>query len=106
MQAEVTSGSAAINERLIRARELSLRIKQLAFKAGFEKVGIVPATPLDKPRERLLAWLERGYEGQMRWMARDPEKRTDPVKLFPSARSVIVVAMNYYTQTQHIDDPA
>ena len=42
----------------------------------------------------------------MRWMARDPEMRTDPRKLFPAARSVVVVAKNYYTPTRHTDDPA
>ncbi len=106
MQAEVTTVSAAVDDALIRAREFSLRIKQLAFEQGLDKVGIVPATPLDEPRERLMNWLKRGYEGQMRWMARDPDMRTDPVKLFPPARSVIVVAMNYYTQAQHTDSPA
>ena len=39
-------------------------------------------------------------------MARDPEMRTDPRKLFPAARSVIVVAKNYYTPAEHRDDPA
>jgi len=40
----------------------------------------------------------------MAWMARDPEARTDPRKLFPAARSVIVVAKNYYTPSTHSDD--
>ena len=39
-------------------------------------------------------------------MARDPEMRTDPRKLFPPARSVVVVAKNYYTPAQHQNDPA
>lgn len=88
-----------------RIRELSRRIKQQALTLGFEKVGIVPATRLDEPHDRLLTWLERGYQGQMRWMSRDPEMRTNPVKLFPAARSVIVVAMNYYTDAQHSGNP-
>jgi epoxyqueuosine reductase len=39
-------------------------------------------------------------------MARDPEMRSDPRKLFPAARSVVVVAMNYYTPAAYRDDPA
>jgi epoxyqueuosine reductase len=39
----------------------------------------------------------------MAWMKREPEKRVDPKLIFPEARSVIVVAMNYYTPHAHID---
>ena len=89
-----------------RARELSRLIKQRALAEGFEKVGIVPAETLGDARDRLLEWLARGYHGAMAWMARDPELRTNPCKLFPDARSVIVVAKNYYTPSKHTDDPA
>jgi epoxyqueuosine reductase len=69
-------------------------------------VGIVPAEILHSHRRRLEEWLERGYHGAMQWMERDPEMRTDPRKLFPQARSVIVVAKNYYTPSKHTEDPA
>ncbi|MGI9065218.1 MAG: tRNA epoxyqueuosine(34) reductase QueG [Pyrinomonadaceae bacterium] len=89
-----------------RARELSRLIKHKALAEGFEKVGIVPAETLNAERDQLVEWLARGYHGAMAWMAREPEMRTDPFKLFPDARSVIVVAKNYYTPSQHTDDPA
>ena len=85
-------------------RELARLIKERALLAGFEKVGIVPAEPLDEEGARLLEWLALGFEGQMKWMTRDPEMRTDPRKLFPATRSVVVVAQNYYTPTQHQND--
>ncbi|MFN2491834.1 MAG: tRNA epoxyqueuosine(34) reductase QueG [Pyrinomonadaceae bacterium] len=87
-------------------RELTLLIKADARAEGFEKVGIVPAQILAEPRRRLETWIERGYHGSMGWMSRDPEMRTDPRKLFPEARSVVVVAKNYYTAGEHTDDPA
>lgn len=87
-------------------RELSRVIKQLAISAGFEKVGIVPASRLDYEGQRLNEWLDLGYQGNMAWMARDPELRVDPRKLFPAARSVVVVAKNYYTPAKHVDDQA
>mgnify|MGYP003295962639 CR=1 FL=1 len=68
-------------------------------------VGIVAATALNDERNRLNEWLARGYHGEMRWLARDPEMRTDPRKLFPAARSVVVVAKNYYTPQKHTNDP-
>lgn len=85
----------------ISSKDLSDQIRQQALDLGFELVGIVPAMALDPERERLQEWLARGYHGNMSWMARDPEQRTDPRKLFPAARSVIVVALNYYTPDQH-----
>jgi epoxyqueuosine reductase len=42
----------------------------------------------------------------MRWMARDVHKRIDPREIFPPARSVVVVALNYFTPHQHQQSPA
>jgi epoxyqueuosine reductase len=87
------------------ARLLSRKIKEQARAAGFDKVGIVAADALEPERERLREWLARGYQGEMKWMARDPDQRADPRAFFPSARSVIAVALNYYTPHKHVADP-
>jgi epoxyqueuosine reductase len=42
----------------------------------------------------------------MSWMARDVHKRISPQEIFPPARSVVVVALNYFTPHQHQDNPA
>ena len=89
-----------------RARELSQQIKQQASSEGFEKVGIVPAVALDSEGNQLRQWLDRGYQGNMAWIARAPEVRSDPRQFFPAARSVVVVAKNYYTPARHSDDQA
>ena len=88
------------------SRELSLLIKQRALAEGFEKVGIVPAAPLHEEHNQLKRWLDRGFHGQMSWMARDPHLRSDPQRLMPGSRSVVVVAKNYFTPAKHSDDPA
>lgn len=85
---------------------LSQKIKERAREIGFDKVGIVRAEALAFERGRLEKWLARGFHGEMQWMAREPEKRTDPRLLFPTARSVVAVALNYYTAHEHSDDPA
>jgi epoxyqueuosine reductase len=77
------------------------QIKKRARELGFDKVGIARAEGLNEERARLEEWLRRGYHGEMPYMARDPEQRTDPRKIFPTARSIVVVALNYYTPHQH-----
>ncbi|MDX6712720.1 MAG: epoxyqueuosine reductase, partial [Blastocatellia bacterium] len=84
--------------------EISRRIKFRGIEEGFDKIGIVPAGVLLPERERLEEWLRRGYHASMGWMERDPEKRTNPTAVFPAAKSVIVVTLNYYTPHQHQND--
>ncbi|HEX5707041.1 MAG TPA: tRNA epoxyqueuosine(34) reductase QueG [Pyrinomonadaceae bacterium] len=87
--------------RNTQARRASALIKERALAEGFEKVGIVRAEALDAERARLTEWLARGFQGEMAWMARDPERRTDPELFLAGARSVVVVALNYYTPHEH-----
>lgn len=77
------------------------KIKQKAFEIGFDKIGIVRAETLLTEGEHLKEWLANGFNGEMRWMEREPEKRTNPKLLFPAAKSIIVVALNYYTPHEH-----
>lgn len=84
----------------------SIGIKERARAEGFNKVGIVSAVPLDEEGRRLKEWLARGYHGTMAWMARGVEKRVSPREIFPEARSVVVVALNYYTSNQHEENTA
>ena len=79
-------------------------LKAKALELGFQAVGIARAEALIEERERLEEWLRRGYHGEMPYMARDPEQRTNLNKIFPAARSVVVVALNYYTPHQHVED--
>jgi epoxyqueuosine reductase len=84
----------------------SRAVKERALFEGFQKVGIVRGGPLVDEAARLKEWLDRGYHAEMSWMARDVEKRLDPLELFPQARSIVVVALNYYTPDRHQENPA
>ena len=77
------------------------QIKDKALEIGFHKVGIAPATALVGEEAALREWLGRGFHGEMRWMERDPGKRADPREIFPNAKSVIALALNYYTPHKH-----
>src|SRR5687768_14571094 len=80
---------------------LADKIKGWAAELGFDKVGIVPAAALSEDQVRFEAWLELGYHGNMEWLEREPEKRSDPRILLPGARSVVVLALNYFTPHEH-----
>jgi epoxyqueuosine reductase len=79
----------------------SEQIKNMAVANGFQKVGIVAAEPLIDENIRLNTWLASDFHGEMAWMEREPEKRSDPRLIFPEAKSVIVLALNYYTSHEH-----
>ncbi len=82
---------------------LTERIKAKALELGFTKVGIARAEELTEEALRLRQWLGRGFHASMEWMARNVEKRTDPRRIVPGAKSVICVAMNYFTPTTHVN---
>ncbi len=84
----------------------AINIKERALYEGFSKVGIAGTASLASVGRRLREWLARGYHGEMSWMARDVHKRIDPREIFPQARSVVVVALNYYTPHEHQQNPA
>ena len=62
---------------------------------GFDSCKVAAAAAPRHGKE-FQAWLGEGAAGDMEWMARGAEKRGDPQKVLPGARSVIVVALNYF----------
>ena len=81
------------------------RIKEKALELGFDLVGITDASPVGTEQvNRLIGWLDAGYAGRMTWLHSNLEKRTDPAKLLPGAKSVIVVALNYKPAGQRTED--
>lgn len=84
----------------------SIFIKKTASRLGFEFCGIAPAQPLDADARRLEQWLKAGYQGNMYYMERYFDFRTDPTKLVPGAKSVITLLKNYYPPVlQETDGP-
>ncbi|MFN8407531.1 MAG: tRNA epoxyqueuosine(34) reductase QueG [Sphingobacteriaceae bacterium] len=75
----------------------SALIKQEAKKLGFLFCGISKAEFLEEEAPRLESWLKKDYHGQMKYMENHFDKRLDPRKLVEGAKSVISLALNYYT---------
>lgn len=82
------------------------QIRSWGRELGFDRVRFARAERLDAEGVRFEEWLAEGRHGTMEWLARDPARRIDPEEVLPGARSVIVVAKNYYTPVAHDDDPA
>ncbi|MEZ4961396.1 MAG: tRNA epoxyqueuosine(34) reductase QueG [Saprospiraceae bacterium] len=77
-------------------------IRAEALRLGFSHLGIARAAPLDAEARRLEAWLNKGYHGKMQYMENHFDLRTDPTRLVPGAKSVIVLMHNYCpSETQH-----
>lgn len=80
------------------------RVKQKALELGFHKVGIAEIPVSSPPSPDLERWLALGYHADMTWMANP--KRQDIHQVMPTARSIICVALNYYTPQQRPQDAA
>ena len=80
--------------------QLAQRIKEHAKHLGFDLCGIAPAVPSAFAQE-FLQWLQRGAHGDMEYLARTAQRRLDPQEVLPGAKSIVVVAMNYYTVPQN-----
>ncbi len=65
-----------------------------AEKLGFALCRIAPCTVPPHAAE-FREWLAEGRAGEMAWLGRNADRRTDPQQVLPGARSVIVLAMNY-----------
>ncbi len=74
--------------------ELTARLKTRAGELGFDRIGIVPVGP-GPDQERYRRWLEAGYAGEMGYLWRHLEIKADPRRLLPTARSIILVGLNY-----------
>lgn len=70
------------------------KIRSWAGELGFSMVGIC-GTGLEEAGARLAKWLEKGFHGEMHYMAKHASLRSNPGNLHPGTVSVISLAMNY-----------
>ena len=77
-------------------------IKQTAISVGFDACGIAKADILTDDAAFLHSWIESGQHGEMIYLARNFEKRTDPRILVPGCKSIVVVLMNYFPADKQI----
>ncbi len=74
----------------------SRMIKAEAGRLGFLACGISRADFLEEEAPRLERWLRQGMHGEMAYMENHFDKRLDPRKLVPGAKSVVSLLLNYF----------
>jgi epoxyqueuosine reductase len=75
--------------------DLQAEILRQALANGFDAVGFAPADLSAAIRDNLAQFLAEGRQGEMGWLADKADRRGDPQVLWPEARSVIVLGLNY-----------
>jgi epoxyqueuosine reductase len=70
-------------------------IRDRALSSGFDAVGFAEARLDDEARAGLREFIARGYHGDMGWLAGTAARRDDPQVLWPEARTVVVLGINY-----------
>jgi epoxyqueuosine reductase len=81
------------------AEALKDRLVAHARELGFESCRVASSSAPRHANE-FRAWLGAGSAGDMQWMERGAEKRCDPQQILPGARSIVIVALNYWQGEQ------
>ena len=78
------------------ANTLTQQIQTRAHELGFELVGITPAER-SQTIQRYRQWIASGYAGKMGYLEKHLPLKEDTRTLLQEAKSVISLAMNYWT---------
>lgn len=84
---------------------LSRQIKSKAIDLGFSAAGISSAEILQEAEKNLKLWLAKGMQGSMDWMTATSEERANPKAFFKEAKSVLMIAQNYFRPEEPSQSP-
>jgi epoxyqueuosine reductase len=73
---------------------MRIAIRQRARELGFEECRFTGAAA-PQTAENFQDWLALDRHGEMTWLQRNAEKRVDPQRVLPGAKSVVVLAASY-----------
>jgi len=75
---------------------LSQIIKDKALSLGFNAVGITTPKSKKQDYESLQSYIKNNFHGTMNYLSETAEMRSDILRLFPSAKSVILTLSSYF----------
>jgi len=80
-------------------------IRAKALELGFDAVGFANAELAPEVRDNLQNFIAQGLHGEMDWMPAKADRRGDPKVLWPDAKSVVVLGLNYGPEEEATDLP-
>jgi epoxyqueuosine reductase len=86
---------AGVASPVVSGADLKGQLVSLAREIGFDACRVASCAPPPHASE-FRGWLRDGAAGEMSYMERGKEKRCDPQKVLPGARSIVVLALNYW----------
>ncbi|WP_423065286.1 tRNA epoxyqueuosine(34) reductase QueG [Devosia sp. CN2-171] len=84
--------------------DILANLRKRATSLGFSAFGVARADARPDLPGKLDTALTHHWHGDMAWMAETAERRGDPNALWPEARSVIMLGMNYGPDTDPLAD--
>jgi len=88
---------------MIAPGEIKSAIRDAALRLGFDAVGFAAAELAPESRAHLVNFLAQGFHGDMGWLAARADQRGDPHGLWPEAKSVVMLGMNYGPEGDPLD---
>src|SRR5262252_7647026 len=79
----------------ISATELKSQLISFAKEVGFDSCRVAVCNAPAHAND-FREWLRDGAHGEMNYMQRGEEKRSDPDKILPGVQSIVAVALNYF----------
>ena len=98
--ASLPSATAATTENQLKARVVAF-VRELGFDSCRVASCAAPAHA-----NEFQDWLRDGAHGEMHYMQRSEEKRRDPRRILPGAKSIVVLALNYFQSVEAGVSPA
>ncbi len=77
------------------AASLTEELRAFARAQGFDLCQVAACTTPPHANE-FRQWTREGLHGEMDWLVRNQDRRTDPQLVLPGARSIVVLGVNYW----------
>ncbi|MGK0184352.1 MAG: epoxyqueuosine reductase [Verrucomicrobiales bacterium] len=84
-----------IRHSLVTDEQKKAVVQKAATELGFSECRIARCEPAAH-KEAFRKWLADGCHGEMEWMERTPERREDPQRVMSGAKTMVVLALNYW----------